>query len=217
MQPKRITAIPNGVEDTIPLTKQERADLRSSWGAGPETVVLGMVGRLTRRKGHHDLLQAVEPLAADPALPPWVLVAAGEGEETDRLRSQGAALERAGRLQWLGQRDDAPRLMRAFDLLTLPSTVETMPLTLLEGMAAGLPIVASAIYGIPEVVESGQTGWLVPPRDVPALRMRLRELLGDAARRHEMGAAGRARYEREFTARRMAEATAIVLRGGNGA
>lgn len=217
MQPKRITAVPNGVEDTIPLTQPERADLRRSWGAGPDTVVLGMVGRLTRRKGHHDLLRAVEPLAANPALPPWVLVMVGEGEEADRLRSQGAALERAGRLQWLGQRDDAPRLMHAFDLLTLPSTVETMPLTLLEGMAAGLPIVASAIYGIPEVVEPGKTGWLVPPQDVPALRMRLRELLGDASQRREMGAVGRARYEKEFTARRMAEATAVVLRGGNGA
>jgi glycosyltransferase involved in cell wall biosynthesis len=217
MQAKRVTAVPNGVEDTAPLTPQERADLRSSWGAGPDTVVLGIVGRLTARKGHHDLLQAVEPLAADPALPPWVLVAVGEGEEADRLRTQGAALERAGRLRWLGQRDDAPRLMRAFDLLTLPSTVETMPLTLLEGMAAGLPIVASDVYGIPEVVAPGETGWLVPPRDVPALRMRLRELLGDAGRRNEMGAAGRARYEKEFTVRRMAEATAIILRGENGA
>jgi starch synthase (maltosyl-transferring) len=217
MQPKRITAVPNGVEDTTPLTEQERADLRRSWGAGPETVVLGMVGRLTRRKGHDDLLDAVEPLAADPALPPWVLVVVGEGEEADRLRSLGAGLERAGHLRWLGQRDDAPRLMRAFDLLTLPSTMETMPLTLLEGMAAGLPIVASAIYGIPEVVEPGETGWLVPPRDVPALRMRLRELLVDASQRRKMGVAGRARYEREFTVRRMVEATAVVLRGGNGA
>lgn len=217
MRPDRVTAVPNGVEDTIPLSASERADLRRSWGAEPETVVIGIVGRLTRRKGHHDLLQAVEPLAAEPGLPPWVLVVVGEGEEADRLRAQGAALERAGRLRWLGQKDDAPRLMRAFDLLTLPSTMETMPLTLLEGMAAGLPIVASAIYGIPELVEPGETGWLVPPRDVPALRSRLRELLGDPSRRREMGAAGRARYEREFTARRMAEATAVVLRGGNGA
>lgn len=217
MIPRRITAVPNGVEETPPLSEQDRADLRRSWGAGPETVVIGIVGRLTRRKGHHDLLRAVEPLAVDPALPPWLLVAVGEGEEADRLRAQGEGLARAGRLRWLGQRADAPRLMRAFDLLTLPSTVETMPLTLLEGMAAGLPIVASDIYGIPEVVEPGETGWLVPPGDVAALRTRLRELLGDATRRREMGAAGRARYEREFTVRRMVEATSVVLRGGIGA
>lgn len=217
MLPKRVTAVPNGVEDSTPFTEQAREDLRRSWGAGPDTVVLGVVGRLTRRKGHHDLLQALEPLAVDPVLPPWILVVVGEGEEADRLHVQGAELEKAGRLRWLGQREDAPQLMRAFDLLTLPSTVETMPLTLLEGMAAGLPIVASAIYGIPEVVEAGETGWLVPPGDVSALRTRLRDLLGDAPRRRAMGAAGRVRYEREFTVRHMAEATAAVLRGGNGA
>lgn len=213
MEPDRVTVVPNGVEDPAPLTVREREDLRRSWGAGPETVVIGIVGRLTRRKGHHDLLEALEPLAAEPGLPPWILVAVGEGEEADLLRSRGTALERAGRVRWLGQVDDASRLMRAFDLLTLPSTMETMPLTLLEGMAAGLPIVANAIYGIPELVEPGETGWLVPPRDVPALRARLRGLLGDPQQRRAMGAAGRARYEKEFTARRMAAATAAILRG----
>jgi glycosyltransferase involved in cell wall biosynthesis len=213
MDPDRVTAVLNGVEDPAPLEAREREDLRRSWGAGPGTVVIGIVGRLTRRKGHHDLLAALEPLAALPGLPPWILVAVGEGEEADRLRSLGATLERAGRLRWLGQADDAPRLMRAFDLLTLPSTMETMPLTLLEGMAAGLPIVANAISGIPELVEPGETGWLVAPGDVAGLRARLRELLGDPARRLAMGAAGRARYEREFTARRMADETAAILGG----
>ncbi len=217
MRPGRVRAVPNGVEDTVPYPPAERAELRASWGAGPQTAVLGIVGRLTRRKGHRDLLEALAPLAADPALPPWILVVVGEGEEAEALRAQGEALERMGRLRWLGPREDAPRLMRAFDLLTLPSTMETMPLTLLEAMAAGLPVVASAIYGIPEVVVPGETGWLVPPRDVPALRARLRDLLADAARRREMGEAGRARYEREFTARRMAEATAAVLAGESGA
>jgi glycosyltransferase involved in cell wall biosynthesis len=214
MRPARVTAVPNGVEDTIPLSGADRAELRRSWGAGPETAILGMVGRLTRRKGHHDLLDAVEPLATEAGLPPWTLVVVGEGEEAEALRAQGAALERAGRLRWLGQRDDVPRLLQAFDLLVLPSTMETMPLTLLEGMAAGLPIVASAIYGIPELVDPGKTGWLVPPGDVPALRARLRDLLGDAAGRRQMGAGGRARYEELFTARRMAEVTAGLLRDG---
>jgi glycosyltransferase involved in cell wall biosynthesis len=212
MEPDRVTVVPNGVEDAPPFTAQEREDLRRSWGAGPDTVVLGIVGRLTPRKGHHDLLEALEPLAVEPGLPPWMLIAVGEGEEADRLRSLGAELERTGRLRWLGQREDAPRLMQAFDLLTLPSTMETMPLTLLEGMAARLPIVASAIYGIPEVVEPGETGWLVPPRDPQALRARLRQLLRDRALRRAMGLAGRARYEKEYTALGMATATAAILR-----
>jgi glycosyltransferase involved in cell wall biosynthesis len=176
-------------------------------------VVVGIVGRLTPRKGHRALLEALRPLATDPGLPRWVLVVAGEGEDEGTLRTLGADLEAAGRLRWLGQVAEAPRIMRAFDLLTLPSTMETMPLTLLEGMAAGLPVVASAIYGIPELVADRRTGFLVPPGDVPALRARLRDLLGGAGLRQEMGRAGRARYEAEFTARQMAAATARILRG----
>lgn len=212
LSPELIAVVDNGVEEAPVLPPAERERLRAGWGAGG-AVVIGIVGRLTRRKGHHFLLEALAGLEREDGLPPWVLVVAGEGEEGAGLRAQGRALEEAGRVVWLGHREDAPSLMQAFDLLVLPSTVETMPFAIIEAMAAGLPVAASAIFGIPELIVPGETGLLLPPGDVPALRAALRRLLLDPGMRRAMGARGRRRFEERFTAARMTEATAAIYQG----
>jgi glycosyltransferase involved in cell wall biosynthesis len=211
MDREKIRIVENGVEEVPPYAPDERARLRAEWGAGPATVVIGIVGRLTRRKGHHYLLRALSELEDETA--PWILVVAGEGEEGDALRRQASELGLGARAVWLGHREDAPRLMHAFDLLTLPSTVETMPFAIIEGMAARLPVVASAIYGIPELIVPEETGFLIAARDVAALRARLHQLIGDRGLRLAMGAKGRARFESRFSAARMAEATSRVYLG----
>jgi len=212
LAPEQIAVVDNGVEEAPSLPPAERERLRDAWNAGG-AVVIGIVGRLTRRKGQHFRREALAGLAREDGLPPWVLVVAGEGEEGATLRAQGTALEAAGRVVWLGHRADAPSLMQAFDLLVLPSTIETMPFALIEAMAAGRPVAASAIFGIPELIVPGRTGLLLPPGDVPALRDALRRLLLDPGMRRTMGEQGRRRFEERFTAARMTEATAAIYQG----
>ncbi|MEZ4653581.1 MAG: glycosyltransferase [Candidatus Eisenbacteria bacterium] len=105
---------------------------------------------------------------------------------------------------------DAASLPQAFDLFVLPSFIETMPLTVLEAMAGGTAVIASAVFGLPEMLRHGESGWLVPPGDTAALSGAIQRLGEDDALRGRIAAAGRARYEREFTARRMAQRTAAV-------
>ncbi len=211
MSSGKIRVIDNGVEETPPPSASERGDLRASFGAGPDTVIIGIVGRLTRRKGHHFLLEALSHSADD--LPPWVLVVVGEGDEDEHLRKRAAELGLQEKVSFLGHREDATRLMYAFDCLALPSTIETMPFAIIEGMSAGLPVVASAIFGIPELIDHGRTGYLVQPGDVEDLRRRLNGLVRDAELRREFGRAGRRRYEERFTAAIMTGKTSAVYLG----
>lgn len=208
MSRRKITVIDNGVEEAPALSPDERTEVRASLGAGPGTVVIGIVGRLTRRKGHHFLLEALSRKA--DGLPDWILAVVGDGDEDEPLREMASGLGLAAKVRFLGHREDAPRLMHAFDCLALPSTIETMPFAIIEGMAANLPVVASAIFGIPELIENGKTGFLVRPGDVDDLQGRLFELMLDAEMRRRFGQAGRQRYEERFTASIMTEKTARI-------
>lgn len=163
-------------------------------GFEPATGDLLFVGRLRIRKGVEVALEAMARLAGEGR--PARLLIAGEGEHRARLEACAAGLglgrERvrflgrasAGQVRWLLQRTAA---------LVVPSTYEGMPLVVLEAMAAGLPVVASRVSGIPEVVVDGETGWLVPTEDPPALASALAHLLADTAEGERRGAAGRAR------------------------
>ena len=211
MPGSKITVIDNGVEEAPALSAAERKQVRASFGAGEETVVIGIVGRLTRRKGHHFLLEALSQ--PEDELPAWVLVVAGDGDEDSALRELASRYGLSDRVHFLGHREDATRLMYAFDCLALPSTIETMPFAIIEGMAAGLPVVASAIFGIPELIEHEETGFLIQAGDVDELRKRLLQLIRDPELRHRLGEAGRRRYEERFTAAIMTEKTSRVYLG----
>lgn len=117
------------------------------------------------------------------------------GDGPDRAAVEA---ELRGAATLAGERHDVPALLADADVFVLSSTSEGMPLTVLEAMAAGLPVVASAVGGLPELVEDGVTGLLVPPRDPEALADVLRRLLADADLRRRLGAAGRARAEERF-------------------
>ena len=112
---------------------------------------------------------------------------------TDRigLCSKAGELGLDERIHFLGFRDDINSIMREVDLLILPSMMEATPYVIVEAMAAGLPVVASGIFGIPELVEDGKSGILVPPGDVEALALAVKHLVRDSDRRKDMGAEGR--------------------------
>ncbi len=212
IDPDKVLVIPNGVEEPEPLSAAERARLRAAWGVTEEEPLLGIVARLTPRKGHRLLLESLARVRQESPRSGFRLAVVGEGEDEEALHDLARSLDLTGRIVWLGQRADAPRLMRAFDLFVLPSSVEAMPLTVLEAMAAGVAVIATSVYGLPEVVTPEETGLLVPAGDAGALCAAIRRLVESPADRDRMGRAGRRRYLDRFTAERMAQETEAVYR-----
>jgi glycosyltransferase involved in cell wall biosynthesis len=164
------------------------------------------VGRLRIRKGVEVLLAALDLLRRQGGAP--TLAIAGDGEH--RAALEAAAAHRgldASAVRFLGRADAARvrALLAAARALVVPSTYEGMPLVILEAMAAGLPVIASRVSGIPEVVVDGETGWLVPPEDPEALAAALAELLADPGEARRRGAAGRRRVDEHYRPGQAAE------------
>jgi glycosyltransferase involved in cell wall biosynthesis len=132
----------------------------------------------------------------------------GDGEA--RLRAEAGRHALGTRARFLGIRHDVPDLLGASDLFVLPSLWEGLGLVFLEAMAVGLPVVASNVSAIPEVVEDGVSGWLVDPGDAPALARALSSALADPAERRRRGEAGRQRLLERFALPRMIDETLAV-------
>jgi glycosyltransferase involved in cell wall biosynthesis len=149
--------------------------LREEYGMEPEAQIVGVVGRLELEKGHPTLLEAW-PLVLEQ-VPGAYLLIVGEGSRQDALhqiaREQG--IER--HVVFTGRRDDIPAVTAALDVAVLPSYREAQGLTILEAMAMSRPVVASNVGGIPEMIEDGVSGLLVPPHDPPALADAIARLL----------------------------------------
>ena len=182
----RMVTVHNGMPDVAPAS-------RATPGQSPVRMV--MVARFGAQKDHPTLLKALAELQDVP----WELDLVGEGPLTADTQALAASLGIANRVHFLGQRMDVERILSEAQLSLLVTNWEGFPLAILEAMRAGLPVVASAVGGVGESVRDGETGFLVPAREVAPLRDRLRLLLTDPALRSRMGAEGRAVYEREFT------------------
>lgn len=204
----RVHLIRNGIDLARFERPRARAALRAELGTSPDTVAIACVANLIPYKGHADLIDA---LARMPRDPPWELWCAGRDDGIGRaLADRAAGL--GGRVKFLGARDDVPDLLAAADIGVLASHEEGFPNAVLEAMAARLPVVATRAGGIPEAIDDGKTGLLVPVRDPAALGAALVRLIGDAALRRRMGAAGRARVEAEFALDACAVAYARLYR-----
>lgn len=200
--PQRLLAIvPNGIDPPPAATREQALDLLAL-GRTPGPIV-GCVGGLARHKGQAVLLQALGHLPGDRPLPTLVFV--GDGAERPRLEALAAGLEGRARVLFAGERADARALLPAFDLLVVPSIErEGFGLAALEAMDAGVPVVASRLGGLPEVVEDGRTGLLVPPGDARALAGAMARLLAHPEERRALAAEGRRRVESRFRAALMA-------------
>jgi len=208
MEPEKIAIVENGVEEPPRLEDDERARLRAEWGAKPTDFVVGSIGALSRRKGQHTVLQAAAQLASTPEGARLKVVLVGEGDERGALEQRASELGLTSRTRFLGDRSDAAQIVAAFDLFVLASQMESMPLTVLEAMAASVPTVATSVYGLRQIVEDGSTGRLVPADDPGALAAALRSAMGQPETARAWGRAGRLRWEARFTAQQMAERTA---------
>jgi glycosyltransferase involved in cell wall biosynthesis len=197
--------IPNGVApppDGAPVGAGAAGPTPSPAGG----LVVLYSGRLRTRKAVAVLLEAVARLRREE--PGVALVLVGDGEQRPALREQAERLGIAGAVRFVGKvpRDEMARRLADADVFCLPSLYEGLPLAVLEAMAAGLPVVATAVSGIPEAVEDGATGLLVPPEDADALARALGELARDPERRRRMGEAGRRKLEEELAIPKIAAA-----------
>lgn len=183
---------------------------RAAFGVEPDAPVLGVLARLMPDKGITHLLKALVPLVRE--WPRLVVLIAGEGPLRSALEAEAADLGVAQHVRFLGQRSDVSTLLRAIDLLVLPSEKESFPLVLLEAMAMARPAVACDVGGVSEAVADGVTGFVVPPANPPALAAAIQRCLRDC-RLEAMGAAGRRRVEELFTADAMAAKATTLYRG----
>lgn len=195
---EQYTNIFNGIDLKAFESRQvDRASLRVQFGYAPDDVVCITAGRLVPVKGQSDLLEAfARARASAPALK---LLIIGDGELRDALDHQVNTLGIADHVLFLGWRDDVPELLDAGDIFVLTSLNEGLGLVLIEAMAKRLPVIATAVGGVPEVVDHGVTGELVPAQAPEAIATALVSLGSDEAKRHDMGERGYARAHARFT------------------
>ena len=193
-QPNNTSVIHSGVDlQRFSKGAKQRTEKRKELGFSPHSLVVGYVGWLIPIKGVTYLVNAMAKIVEQHPKSLLVLVGKGDdkGEEEIKLKEQ---VERAGladKVRFLGWRPDVDEIMGCFDIFVLPSLNEGMGRVLVEAMAAGLPIVASRVGGIPDLVKHGENGLLVPPADTSALEKAISALLQDGARRKRMGKAGK--------------------------
>ena len=185
--PAKVDVVYNAVDWSQLDTSATRDQMRASLGLARDALVAGIIARLTEQKGHRFLLDALER----DRLANIHLLVVGDGDLRDALQRDVARRGLASRVHFLGARRDLGNLLAAMDVFVLPSLWEGLPLSLVLAMGAALPVVSTAVAGIPEVVRDGQTGLLVPPADAPALGAALERLLDDPGLRARLGEAAR--------------------------
>ena len=199
-KPSKVITIRNGVDLAVPpASKADREKKRRELGLDAGDVLVGALGRLDRQKGFSTLIEAMARLKGTPLR----CVLLGDGPERARLEALIYKRGLGDRVRLLGEKDEIPSWLSAFDLYCLPSLWEGLPNSLLEAMALGLPVVASGVDGVPEAVTSGTDGLLVPPAEPAALAEALKTLAGDPGKRAALGAAAKAAVGERFTLGRM--------------
>ena len=176
----------------------------------PGVPVLVVIAQLIPRKGHRFLLQALPTVLAKH--PGTRVLFVGEGAEEAALRAEVARGGLESCVRFLGYRNDIGDILRACDVLVHPATMEGFANVAVQAMASGIPVVSSAVGGMPESVRDGVTGLLVPPCDPPALAAALMRLLDDPALRARLGEQGRRIVEQEFNTDAMIEGNLRVYR-----
>ena len=200
---ERTRTISNAVDPARCHLRSEidRRILESFFDTPPE-VIVAAAGRLSPEKGFEVLVDAAARIAAEH--PAVGFIVFGEGNQRPALENLIRARRLTERFVLGGFRNDLDRLLPQADLLALSSYTEGLPVIALEGMAAGLPVVATAVGGLPELIASGEEGFLVPPGDSEALAQAISRLVADSSLRQRMGAAAACRIAQSYTCQQQA-------------
>lgn len=213
---RRVVRVWNGLPVATPAP-DAGVRTRRLFDLDPNCVVVVCACRATPEKGVAHLLNAFDEVTRRPAAgrPHPVLIYVGDGPQLAELRALHQGLAARDRIVLAGYRQDARALLDGADLCVVPSVwQDAFPLSVLEPMARGKPVIATRVGGIPELIEDGVTGLLVPATDEPALAAAIAALLGDPARAAQLGTAARIRVAERFApARQLAQLTPLVEEG----
>jgi len=202
VSPERVVTVYNGIAPDAFCIGPDREYLERVTGIPAGRKVVGTVARLAPQKGLKYLLKAASRLSARGEGLSYVIV--GDGPLRGELEKEVLDLNLSGRVFFTGQRLDVHRLMPCFDVFVLPSVSEGLPLTILEAMAAGRPVISTRVGGIPEVIEDGVNGLLVNPGDASGLARAIEYITGDEEISRRMGGQARERVVKHFNSRKMA-------------
>lgn len=199
-RPGRVFTVHNGVD-------LSEFPCRDTWRTDAQTpFTLLMVGAVNANKGQRLAIEALQHL------PGVRLVIVGDGEERPALQALARCLGVAGQVQWAGQQADTSAYYRQADAFLMLSRFEAMPFVVLEAMASGTPVVACAVGGVPEAVEHGRNGVLLPERTSAALVAQVRSLMADPKQARSLGREARCTVESRFTSEHMVQGFLDVVR-----
>ncbi|RCW44418.1 glycosyltransferase involved in cell wall biosynthesis [Halopolyspora algeriensis] len=209
--PDRVRTIGGAVDLDAPVcTPQARLRARRALGLDPGGVVVGTVARLTYQKAPEDFVTAMRALARYDVQGVWV----GDGELADEVRRLVMRGRPRPRVLLAGERTDVGNLLAAFDVFVLPSRYEGLPLAVLEAMVCGIPVVATAVNAVTDVVVPGETGLLVPPERPELLATAVAHMLDSPAEAARMASAARSRVDERYSEAALAEVLAATYDSG---
>ncbi|MBT3881152.1 MAG: glycosyltransferase [Candidatus Scalindua sp.] len=200
---KRLVTIHNGINDVCSVSGKAIVDLKEELGILPEYTVIGTVTHMEEHKGILYLIQAASHLLRSRKDLIFLLV--GDGAQEEELKKLCVNLKIEKNVIFTGERSDIPEMLSLIDIFVLPSVREGLGLSILEAMACGKPVIATNVGGIPEVVEDGVSGILVPPKEPDTLHGAIVELLDDKGKRDVMGLNGKRICDESFNVRTMVD------------
>jgi glycosyltransferase involved in cell wall biosynthesis len=204
--PSRLRMLTPGVRLEEPNPEETREEIRSRLGISG--FCLGNVARLEEQKGHEDLLAAVSKVRGE--IPDLTVLLVGDGSRGARLRVLTQELGLGQVVRFLGVRRDVPEILRALDAFVMPSHWEGIPLTLLEAMGHGLPVVSTRVGRAPEIILDGENGRLTPVADPEALARAILELYREPGKRRQWGEQARRTVQEKYTLKHFLEQFAAI-------
>jgi glycosyltransferase involved in cell wall biosynthesis len=195
--PERIEVLYNGIDPSRFEGDFQDSDVRQKFGVKPEDFLIGVVARLEEQKGHIYLFRALTQLL--PAFPQIKVLIVGDGSRRSALEFSVREMGLSERVLFVGTRKDIPEILAALDLFIQPSLWEGFSLAILEALAIGAPVVATAVGGAAEVIRPGIDGLLIPPGEVSSLIATVREVILDPRKYREMGQRGKQTVGQKFT------------------
>jgi glycosyltransferase involved in cell wall biosynthesis len=202
----KVSAIPNSLDlDRYPLADQNCQEVKSALGFDPHEPIVGTAGRLHKRKNVQMFLQAAKRLLDDGVRARFLIV--GDGPMRSELEKLTSELGIAEHVHFAGWRTDIISVMRAMDIFVLCSYAEAWPIVILEALALQKPTVSTAVGGIPEIIENGQNGILIPSGDPGCLKKVLQDLLQKPEKARQIAHAGRKSIAQKYSDKVMVEKT----------
>jgi len=212
LDPAKIRVILNGIDaDSYNGNRDDRETLFPSV-RGDDKLIAVVANMNVPTKGHQDLVEAASRICADYPKARFVLI--GDGKERSNIEQRIGELGLQQHFMLLGRRMDVPRLLNCCDLSVLPSWAEGLPNAVIESLAAGLPVVATRVGGIPEIIEDGESGLLVPPHNPDDLAEAILRVLNDSEFARTLGRAGKDRVQKVFSFDRLVKETADLYEEG---